>query len=59
MTHAGHWVAKVRVDGKIAADSAAYIDNIWTLAGSKLECWAAMRQFASLACYLGLDAPRK
>jgi len=54
------WFSKVQIDDHVAADFFTYVDDIRTLAGSKLECWAVTQWAASLLSYLGLqDAPRK
>jgi len=37
------WIAKLRVDDKVASDFFTYVDDIRTLGSSEVDCWIATR----------------
>jgi hypothetical protein len=54
------WVAKVREDGRVAADLFIYMDDFRPTGPDAEECWRASRRAASVCNLLGIqDAPRK
>jgi hypothetical protein len=54
------WVAKVREDGRVAADLFIYMDDLRPTGSDAKECWRASRKAASVCNFLGIqDAPRK
>jgi hypothetical protein len=54
------WVAKVREDGRVAADLFIYIDDLRLTGPDADECWRASQKATSICNYLGIqDAPRK
>jgi hypothetical protein len=54
------WVAKVREDGRVAADFFIYMDDFRQTGPGAEECWRASWKAASICNYLGMhDAPRK
>jgi hypothetical protein len=54
------WVAKVREDGRVAADLFIYVDDFRLTGPDAEECWRASRRAASICNHLGIqDAPRK
>jgi hypothetical protein len=54
------WAAKVREDGRVAADLFIYMDDFRLTGPDADECWRASRKAASICNYLGIqDAPRK
>jgi len=54
------WVAKIRLDGRIACDLLIYVDDFRTTGFSSEICWQATRQTGSRCNYLGVqDASRK
>jgi hypothetical protein len=53
------WVAKVREDGRVAADLFIYMDGLLPTGPDAEECWRASRKAASICNYLGIqEAPR-
>jgi hypothetical protein len=54
------WVAKVREDGRVAADLFIYMDDFRPTEPNAEECWMASRRAASVCNHLGIqDPPRK
>jgi hypothetical protein len=54
------WVAKVREDGRVAADLFIYMDDFCPTGPDAEECWRDSRRVASICNHLGIqDAPRK
>ena len=54
------WVAKMRADGSLASEIYIYVDDVRITASSEEEIWKAIRRFASIISYLGIqDAARK
>jgi hypothetical protein len=54
------WVAKVREDGRVAADLFIYMDDFRPTGPDAEECWRASRRAANVCNHLGIqDAPRK
>jgi hypothetical protein len=54
------WVAKVREDGRVAADLLLYMDDFRPTRPDVEECWRASRRAARVCNHLGIqDAPRK
>jgi hypothetical protein len=49
------WVSKWRKDGVLAADFFTYMDEMWPLAPSDLECWQATSQVSSMCNHLGIQ----
>jgi hypothetical protein len=49
------WVLKVQVDGRIAADLFAFIDNLRPTGPGAKECWRAARRAESILNWLGLQ----
>ena len=54
------WVYKARLDGSIAADFRAYVDDLQATGSSKEDCWQVTRLIGSKASEAGIqDASRK
>jgi hypothetical protein len=54
------WVAKVREDGRVAANLFIYMDDLRPMGPDAEKCWRASRKAISICNYLGIQyAPRK
>ena len=54
------WLAKVRSDGCLASEFYIYVDDVIITGPSEEEIWSAIRRFAIIISYLGIqDAARK
>jgi hypothetical protein len=49
------WVAKLRKDGRVAADFFIYMDDLRPTGPDAEECWRASRKAASICNYLGIQ----